>query len=275
MADIACKNRLEACLAANDGHNWQRADQRGEAIDKGIFPAKDDGRPHNNGLGKGLTHSCFALALCPAIGRLALRICTNGRHMHQALHARARRCFGNILGAFNMQTLHIHKTAYQIDNGICASNRRRQRFRLGNIRRDIGNLTQIRLRFQIIGIFGAAFRHADTRALTQKCLDHIAAQKTTAAKNRYQSVCHCLQIPFYLWTAPCPRSGLLTSANGVPNRATSFRRDPLFKDLRRAQVVELVDALASGASGRKAVEVRVLSWAPFMNDPTRSRLSIG
>lgn len=31
-----------------------------------------------------------------------------------------------------------------------------------------------------------------------------------------------------------------------------------------AQVVELVDALASGASGRKAVEVRVLSWAPLI-----------
>ena len=59
----------------------------------------------------------------------------------------------------------------------------------------------------------------------------------------------------------------------MPNRATSFRRDPLFKDLRRAQVVELVDALASGASGRKAVEVRVLSWAPFLpalkGDPPR------
>jgi hypothetical protein len=30
-----------------------------------------------------------------------------------------------------------------------------------------------------------------------------------------------------------------------------------------AQVVELVDALASGASVRKDVEVRVLSWAPL------------
>lgn len=30
-----------------------------------------------------------------------------------------------------------------------------------------------------------------------------------------------------------------------------------------AQVAELVDALASGASGRKVVEVRVFSWAPF------------
>lgn len=31
----------------------------------------------------------------------------------------------------------------------------------------------------------------------------------------------------------------------------------------RAQVAELVDALASGASGLTAVEVRVLSWAPY------------
>jgi hypothetical protein len=32
-----------------------------------------------------------------------------------------------------------------------------------------------------------------------------------------------------------------------------------------AQVVELVDALASGASGLTAVKVRVLSWAPSPN----------
>ena len=30
-----------------------------------------------------------------------------------------------------------------------------------------------------------------------------------------------------------------------------------------AQVAELVDALASGVSDRKVVEVRVFSWAPF------------
>ena len=31
----------------------------------------------------------------------------------------------------------------------------------------------------------------------------------------------------------------------------------------RAQVAELVDALASGASDRKVMEVRVFSWAPL------------
>src|SRR4026207_529948 len=32
----------------------------------------------------------------------------------------------------------------------------------------------------------------------------------------------------------------------------------------QAQVAELVDALASGASARKGVEVRVFSWAPIV-----------
>jgi hypothetical protein len=41
---------------------------------------------------------------------------------------------------------------------------------------------------------------------------------------------------------------------------TSVR--PILTNPLRAQVVELVDALASGASGLTAVKVRVLSWAP-------------
>src|ERR1700761_2751449 len=48
----------------------------------------------------------------------------------------------------------------------------------------------------------------------------------------------------------------LTAAGGSYKEAGS--RDPV----DRAQVAELVDALASGASGLTAVKVRVLSWAP-------------
>ena len=40
-----------------------------------------------------------------------------------------------------------------------------------------------------------------------------------------------------------------------------------------AQVAELVDALASGASFRKEVEVRVFSWAPTIQIDQQSRLS--
>src|SRR6478735_8690067 len=40
----------------------------------------------------------------------------------------------------------------------------------------------------------------------------------------------------------------------------------------QAQVAELVDALASGASARKGVEVRVFSWAPDHLSSRRLRL---
>ncbi|SCA55450.1 hypothetical protein MTBPR1_100091 [Candidatus Terasakiella magnetica] len=36
-----------------------------------------------------------------------------------------------------------------------------------------------------------------------------------------------------------------------------------FATLKDAQVAELVDAQVSGTCGRKAVEVRLFSWAPF------------
>ena len=54
------------------------------------------------------------------------------------------------------------------------------------------------------------------------------------------------------------RQNLLTTrgTDCIPShRFTTWRE-------ANAQVAELVDALASGASGRKAVEVRVFSWAP-------------
>ena len=36
------------------------------------------------------------------------------------------------------------------------------------------------------------------------------------------------------------------------------------KTVHCAQVAELADALDSGSSARKGVEVRILSWAPFI-----------
>ncbi len=54
------------------------------------------------------------------------------------------------------------------------------------------------------------------------------------------------------------RQNLLTTrrTDCIPSHRFTKRRGA------NAQVAELVDALASGASGRKAVEVRVFSWAP-------------
>jgi hypothetical protein len=39
-----------------------------------------------------------------------------------------------------------------------------------------------------------------------------------------------------------------------------------------AQVVKLADTLASGASGRKAVKVQVLSWAPILKFVTSHKV---
>ena len=52
-----------------------------------------------------------------------------------------------------------------------------------------------------------------------------------------------------------PKRPLTEAGRGLKEAGS---RDPV----GRAQVAELVDALASGASGLTAVEVRVLSWAP-------------
>src|SRR3979490_2951362 len=57
------------------------------------------------------------------------------------------------------------------------------------------------------------------------------------------------------------------AANQFDKRAT----DPY--QPARAQVAELVDALASGASGLTAVKVRVLSWAPLSMPKPRSPTS--
>ena len=56
------------------------------------------------------------------------------------------------------------------------------------------------------------------------------------------------------------RGAPLTGAGRRPNRAPP-------EPMARAQVAELVDALASGASGLTAVKVRVLSWAPSDRSP--------
>ncbi len=44
---------------------------------------------------------------------------------------------------------------------------------------------------------------------------------------------------------------------------TNTQNKIIFTPLKYAQVAELVDALASGASDRKIVEVQVLFWAPL------------
>ena len=185
MADIPGKHRLKLGGAADDRDNRQRPDQAGKAVDKGIFAPENNRRPQDHRLGKGRAHSGFAFALGPAIGRSAVGIGANGRHMNKCFDAGLCRGLRNMAGPGDMNLVHIGKAAHQIDHRIGPINGRGQRVGPRNICRDIGDLAQIRLRLQIIGIFGAAFGHADAGTAAQQGLNHIAAHKTATAKNRH------------------------------------------------------------------------------------------
>src|SRR5260370_21968716 len=60
-------------------------------------------------------------------------------------------------------------------------------------------------------------------------------------------------------------SALYSVFGQLLNNLTKAR--PIRTNRPRAQVVEFVDALASGASGLTAANVRVLSWSPFAPKP--------
>ena len=53
----------------------------------------------------------------------------------------------------------------------------------------------------------------------------------------------------------------------APEGGSSLRALSVVRVFPAAQVVKLVDTLASGASARKGVEVQVLSWAPLQQHP--------
>src|SRR3974390_1136669 len=65
-------------------------------------------------------------------------------------------------------------------------------------------------------------------------------------------------------TRPCQSLGRLTlsAPDEASLRPIDFGKPQSYRKGCQAQVAELVDALASGASARKGVEVRVFSWAP-------------
>src|SRR4029077_1039828 len=100
---------------------------------------------------------------------------------------------------------------------------------------------------------------------------HVSPHKARSSENRDQGVqirCH----ESISWVKFEKRRGdlavsryairsALYSISGA-RRANLTNARPVRSNRPRAQVVELVDALASGASGLTAVKVRVLSWAP-------------
>src|SRR6266849_7857923 len=71
------------------------------------------------------------------------------------------------------------------------------------------------------------------------------------------------------WYLAVSRYAIMSALYSIfgSRRANLTSARPIRTNRHRAQVVELVDALASGASGLTAVKVRVLSWAPHFGSP--------
>ena len=74
---------------------------------------------------------------------------------------------------------------------------------------------------------------------------------STAMRCSCKAAAHCARIA----RRPSPGGTALTPS-------IDFAGEAAYIPPSRAQVAELVDALASGASGLTVVEVRVFSWAP-------------
>ena len=70
----------------------------------------------------------------------------------------------------------------------------------------------------------------------------------------------------------CHQNGFSMHRTSLTKKYRGLKIDSASSYPACAQVAELADALASGASGRKVVEVRVLSWAPlFYYRPFRNQ----
>src|SRR5262249_35485783 len=127
-------------------------------------------------------------------------------------------------------------------------------------------------RLQVAGEFRPPHGDTDTVLALGQRPDHMPAQKTRSAQNRDEGVlirCHEIiptggrdQSPWICGDLRYAISLKLYSPIGMPFANLTSAR--LIRSNRtHAQVAELVDALASGASGLTAVKVRVLSWAPL------------
>ena len=99
-------------------------------------------------------------------------------------------------------------------------------------------------------------RDLDThRFLSRVLFGHLGRQSRHATDDEHELAEGCEVSDVMKMQGPVP------SPKG--SAAIDFRGCGSYLKGSQAQVAELVDALASGASARKGVEVRVFSWAPF------------
>ena len=110
----------------------------------------------------------------------------------------------NDAGTNILHSVHIIEAAHKIDDRIRVHHCARHAIWLSHISRHQLNLTDIAERFDMIGATDVAAGHTNTCTFVQQRLRHIAAQKTAAAKNRYQLASHkCSIMQRVNWLALC------------------------------------------------------------------------
>ena len=142
----------------------------------------------------------------------------------------------------------------QIDHQIGPFDRRGNRGVIAHIGMNRRNLADIAGGFQKQCPVRTAHRHAHIDARPGQFPHHIATDKAGPAKDRGLLNAHPVLLADYIHSFTGISSAKWLTAT------TSMEYPPVHPV--PAQVAELVDALASGASDRKVVEVRVFSWAP-------------
>ena len=159
--------------------------------------------------------------------------------------------------------------ADEIDDGIGAVGSREQRVGKAHIGLHGVDLADAAKRLKEAGELGPPDGDPHARPGLGDGAHHMAADEARAAIDgderpvveSYRHVRVPWSSPFRRMRRPQQYTSGAKPCEAPP--AIDFAGTPIVLEAHQAQVAELVDALASGASARKGVEVRVFSWAPF------------
>ncbi|KAG5716049.1 hypothetical protein E4T56_gene17131 [Termitomyces sp. T112] len=179
--------------------------------------------------------------------------------------------------AFHPASLHRvqrpGKQTHQIDHRIGPRQGTSHAGRVAQVRTGKFHLSRIAFCSQRPCLFRMAADDSQTRPCPQQGMGKVPPDKTPSARHRHQSIAEGITQDIghgrfspgivQVQDGMAGDSEVRLEARSYPARAATERKQSPGAKSKCAQVAELVDALASGASARKGVEVRVLSWAPF------------
>ncbi len=194
VADI---DRLHTGVAAIDQRQRRReTGQLGKAIEKVIFRPEHDAGPDHGGARECLSNRSFPMRLALGVERIAVCVGPDGRKVHQLRRPSGGRCLGNAIRTFGLHRVErlcaaFEKHAHQVHHPVHALARRRDRLGVAHVGQNGGNLPDGAHRLQELGALDVSAGNPHRMPSRRQPLDHIAADKTRAAKYHHTRKCHC------------------------------------------------------------------------------------